>query len=219
MNRAEQKRQLFASLAVFVTGIFFFLIMAVTIDLPAVRSLDHWLVSGLDAIRTKPAIGFFAGLTAFGSSRLLIPLIMSCMAYLAVRRQLASAAILPLFFWLERALNEALKDRIQRARPSFEQLVSASGYSFPSGHAMNAAVVYGLLILLVTPTIRTNWVRRLWAATCVMMIVLVAFSRPFLRVHFFTDVFAGLFIGASLVAAAAFVLFAWQLVFVKKSSD
>ena len=42
--------------------------------------------------------------------------------------------------------NHFVKDIFARTRPELEHLVYASGFSFPSGHAMNSMVFFGLLL-------------------------------------------------------------------------
>ncbi len=87
-------------------------------------------------------------------------------------------------------LQALLKWIFRRARP-LEQLIPASGYSFPSGHAFAAMVFYGYLIYLV-------WNSRIplfWRVPLVLaasgMIALIGWTRVYLNVHYMTDVLAG----------------------------
>lgn len=73
--------------------------------------------------------------------------------------------------------------------------IDASGFAFPSGHAVAATVVYGGLGLLVS--VRRRRTRLLVAAS---IIGLVALSRLVLAVHYPRDVIAGVAIGAGIVA-------------------
>lgn len=93
------------------------------------------------------------------------------------------------------ALNQLLKAIFLIPRPwvldpEFEIVESAreaaTGYSFPSGHTQSAAVVYGMIAV---------WLRRRWTTVCcVVLILLIGFSRMYLGVHTPYDV------GAALVA-------------------
>jgi undecaprenyl-diphosphatase len=46
-------------------------------------------------------------------------------------------------------LNQILKQFFHRARPDLHRLIEVGGYNFPSGHAMNAFTVYGILSFLL----------------------------------------------------------------------
>ena len=80
-----------------------------------------------------------------------------------------------------------------RIMPEKGALAAATGYSFPSGHSMNAASLYGGV------TVRKELPRALRIATGVI-VALIAFSRNFLGVHTPQDV---------LVGAAAGLLLMW----------
>lgn len=70
---------------------------------------------------------------------------------------------------------------------------AATGYSFPSGHTANAAALLGALARISKKT----WLR----VVCIVLIVLVAFSRMYLGVHYPSDVAVSLFISALLIFA------------------
>jgi membrane-associated phospholipid phosphatase len=84
-----------------------------------------------------------------------------------------------------------LKLYFHRARPMHPVHNAASGYSFPSGHALSAMTFYGVLIYLVARHIRNRTVK--WVLTILLagMILLIGLSRVYLRVHYGTDVLAG----------------------------
>lgn len=93
-------------------------------------------------------------------------------------------------------LNALLKAYFSRARPDLnDALRHASGYSFPSGHAMASIVVFGALAYLGM-RISTTWNRRsavlALAATTVLAI---ATSRLYLGVHWISDIVGGLVAG------------------------
>ncbi len=72
---------------------------------------------------------------------------------------------------------------------------AATGYSFPSGHTQSAATVFGTL---------AAWISRKWAtAVCVVLVLLVGFSRMYLGVHTPLDVGVSLLTGAVTVVGFA----------------
>jgi membrane-associated phospholipid phosphatase len=90
-------------------------------------------------------------------------------------------------------LNQLLKGFFQRPRPHFAHpLVVESSYSFPSGHAMESFVVYGMLAYLAVLLWLRSWEARV-AVICgaALVVVLIGFSRMYLGVHYFSDVVAG----------------------------
>lgn len=88
-----------------------------------------------------------------------------------------------------------LKQLFQRKRPLSPLLKAAKGLSFPSGHAIMAVTFYGLLIYILQGGITIEWVS--WALTIlvIILILLIGFSRIYLRVHYASDVAAGFIIG------------------------
>lgn len=88
-------------------------------------------------------------------------------------------------------LNVVMKLSFQRARPMFDDpVLTLATYSFPSGHVAASTLLYGLLVVWVFGrTTRLRW--RLAALTgAALAIVLVAFSRILLGVHFLSDTVA-----------------------------
>ncbi len=79
---------------------------------------------------------------------------------------------------------------------------SATGASFPSGHAQTATVVWGIIASRYR-----SWLLR---GVLVAVIALIAFSRLYCQVHWPADVGAGLLVGVLLVAGYLAFTRAWQ---------
>ena len=92
-----------------------------------------------------------------------------------------------------------LKVIFQRDRPDINRLIDIGGYSFPSGHAMNAIVLYGILVFLLWRRIPTRNGRIILVTICTLMIFSIGLSRIYLGVHYPSDVLAGYFAGALLL--------------------
>ena len=60
---------------------------------------------------------------------------------------------------------------------------AAAGYSFPSGHSQTAVGTFGCL----AATAEKKW----WRRVCILIAVLVPFSRTYIGVHFLSDVLVG----------------------------
>lgn len=102
-------------------------------------------------------------------------------------------------------LNAALKLAIQRSRPVLENpILALNTYSFPSGHTAASAAFYGMLAAYLASRYPAR--RAVFAAAAGMLVVLVAYSRMALGVHYFGDVVAALLsTGAWLVICLAMV--------------
>jgi undecaprenyl-diphosphatase len=81
-----------------------------------------------------------------------------------------------------------LKELVERPRPSGARLVPGTGFSYPSGHVLAAAATWAFVPVIAGLYIRRRWVW--WALTALAWttIVLVAWSRVWLGVHWTSDV-------------------------------
>lgn len=100
-------------------------------------------------------------------------------------------------------INLILKALFQRDRPDlWQRLVTENSHSFPSGHAMASASITILCIVIVW---NTKW--RVWALIGgAIYMVMIAFTRLYLGVHYPTDIMAGWLVTAAWVVIAAFVV-------------
>ena len=88
-----------------------------------------------------------------------------------------------------------LKQLFQRKRPLSPLLKAAKGLSFPSGHAIMAVTFYGLLVYILQHIIVIDWLKYLLTVLVIGLIILIGFSRVYLRVHYTSDVLGGFIIG------------------------
>lgn len=101
-------------------------------------------------------------------------------------------------------LGLLVKITVQRSRPTFtDPVAAASGYSFPSGHALNSLLCCAIALVVL----RQGVGGRGWSALAVatFLVLLTGFDRLALGVHYVSDVLAGWFIAASLVIGSMVV--------------
>lgn len=104
-------------------------------------------------------------------------------------------------------LNVLLKNLFTRARPDILRLINEMSYSFPSGHAMNNAALYTILILMIFRFIEIPSRKYTLSALCVVLNFSIGLSRIYLGVHYAGDVLGGWLIG---FAVAVLVDFFWE---------
>lgn len=124
-------------------------------------------------------------------------------AIVALTRRWYAAAIAIVVARLgELGTETVVKVLADRSRPSVAQpLTTASGLSFPSGHAAGSAALYGVLVLLSLPALG-----RVWRVSAVVFVLAVGASRVLLGVHNPSDVVAGLALGVAWAAIAVLVV-------------
>ena len=97
-----------------------------------------------------------------------------------------------------------LKRVMQRARPDLlDPVIVETGFSFPSGHAANAMVAYGIAAVVIGRLPAPRWARVSAQAVLAVLVFLIGLSRVWLGVHYPTDVIAGWLIGSVAVLAYA----------------
>ena len=143
-------------------------------------------------------------LTALGTGLVVMTVVVVAATFLWLTRHRWSAGLLLLATAGGLVLNNVLKLGFGRPRPSVVTwLGDPSSSSFPSGHAMSAAIVYGTVAYLAARLQKRRVARLLTALVAVLMIVGIALTRLYLGVHYPSDVLAGIVVG---LAWAAFCM-------------
>jgi undecaprenyl-diphosphatase len=135
-------------------------------------------------------------ITALGSSTVLGLVTLSISGFLLLQGMKRTAAFVFLATASGWALNDGLKLVFERARPEVvPHLRDVMSASFPSGHAMTAAVVY-LTLGALTMRLADRRLTKFYCISVAMILtLLVGASRVFLGVHYPTDVLAGWLLG------------------------
>jgi len=177
-----------------------FLVLAVLVVRRGGLAFDEPLAAAIQALPIP--VGFWEACTLLGGS-LLIPIGIAFVLAALPSRRLRLALIVAVVLIVAALFTDLVKDYVARPRPSVNPLVSAPGYSFPSGHTLNSTATYGLLALVAWRSRLPLLVRRAAVVVGVVVPFLVGLSRMALGVHYPTDVLAGWLVGVALVALAA----------------
>jgi undecaprenyl-diphosphatase len=188
------QRRSFTPTALALFGIFALLSVLVVLDLtlPIDESAMRWLGTQRTPGRTEVMLFF----TFIGNGLIEVPLALLA-AWALYRLGRPRCAKRYVFAALSAEVVYAIaKPSFQRARPQIiERLADAGWYSYPSGHAMLAPVIYGFALLLLAKSVPQRSVRRVLLFAAVVIPPMIALSRVYLGVHYPSDVVAALFLG------------------------
>jgi len=175
---------------------FFVLVTAIKVSAlePFDEAVETWVQQQITPIHTT----LMLLLTELGSTAVMVVLTASVAAVLVLRRS---------DYWLARLgltvpgcvlLNEVLKYLFHRSRPVLAHpLMKLKTYSFPSGHAVSATVLYGFLAILLCSSVPSKFRRVVISVGAIVLILAVGLSRIYLGVHYPTDVLGGMIEGAA----------------------
>ena len=165
---------------------------------------DHASSSSTEVMRNISFIG--------GTTGVILIAVVACVIEL-IRRP---ARAVPVFLFCvvagQFALSNGIKYLVERARPDLNRLTGFSGASFPSGHATASAATLAAVALVMTRD-RSRRARILAGAVAAGVAAMVASTRVFLGVHWFTDVVAGLMLGWGWFALISIAFGGWLLTF------
>ena len=89
----------------------------------------------------------------------------------------------------------SIKIIFKRQRPQFALINIPKTYSFPSGHTFFATAFYGFFLFNIFKTNISKGIKYLLVLVLSVLIILIAVSRIYLNVHYFTDVLCGFIYG------------------------
>ena len=135
-------------------------------------------------------------LTAIGGPTVLALVVFAVVGFLALQTRYRTALVVLITSASGEVANIAIKNAFMRPRPTVvPHLREAFSTSFPSGHAMESAIIYltlGAMLMRLAE-------RRITKLYCMGMAIFVTFlvgmSRVYLGVHYPTDVLGGWIFG------------------------
>lgn len=189
------------SLAVAVIAIGAFVALADEIDPTEELALfDDQLASALQANIDQPTLDLFATITHLGDRNVTVGIGVLVALYMLWRRWWLHAVTWVLTTGIGGVLVRLFKNHFERQRPIHDHaLTDSSGWSFPSGHAAGAMLIYGMLGYFVIRHTPSRWHIPV-ALVTMTLITFVGFSRVILQVHYLSDVLAGFAVAGAWMA-------------------
>lgn len=170
-----------------------------------IRFLDSTFLGWMIELRNEFFVSFFSVITLFGKWYIIlfIALIISYFLFRFSKKQY----IIPLFFTIFFTAGTVgfLKIFFQRARP-LDSLYQELLPSFPSWHSAGSLAFYGFIIFLLNKELSPGRLKNILIILNIVWIILIGFSRLYLRVHYVSDVLVGYLTGAFCLLVGLFFL-------------
>ena len=168
-------------------------------NIPFVGEFDLSVFHWMDDIRNGVLTLLARFLNVLGGGMVTIPLRVAVAVWLAFRRRWRAFATWVITWAAAELILSAAKAFFHRGRPPFP-LVDVVGFSFPSGHAVAGAATAVALVLVLLPA---GPARRRWEFVAIGFAFVMALSRVYLNAHWFSDVVAGVLLGAGVALGSA----------------
>ncbi len=176
---------------------------SMTID----REITDWVVER----RTGFGDAVVPVISHLGSTLVLTAVAVAVTVFVLLRGRRADAVMMGAGALTGLGLMIGLKHFFGRQRPpDVTKLVAIDSFSFPSGHSMMSAVVYGLAAFALVPA--SAWLRAhrgaLWLVP--VLVAVIGATRVYLGVHWATDGIAGWMLGALWVLVCVLAARFWS---------
>jgi undecaprenyl-diphosphatase len=169
-----------------------FSFLAIIISAKKILQFDNTIISFVQGLESPGLTSIMKLFSIIGDTPAVIVLSLVVLLFLYVVLKHRSELVLFVVALSGSAiLNLLLKYFFQRARPEIHRLVEIEGYSFPSGHAMNACTVYTIIAFLLWHNIATKSGRTILIFISAVMILSIGISRIYLGVHYPSDIIGG----------------------------
>ncbi|MDP9201075.1 MAG: phosphatase PAP2 family protein [Gemmatimonadota bacterium] len=187
---------LVAGLIVTAIGTAIFVTLASHVRSGSTQAFDESVIRWMGAHHSPGLDTVMLEVTALGTGTVVMMVVAVAALFLVLTQHKYSALLLLVSTFGGIVLNGVLKLGFDRPRPSiFVPEVHTVSSSFPSGHAMSAAIVYATVAYLAARLHQRKWARWLVMTAALVLIALISFSRMYLGVHYPSDVIAGVAIG------------------------
>ena len=202
-------------LILFAAAIFFFVYIKHEVISEKEDGADMKFFAFLSAnVISDNLTGFMKGVTYFASAMFLQMVYGALVLFYLLRKNWKRAVEIAAIGVGGFVVNYVMKLSFHRLRPPNPLIDKLENFSFPSGHATSAFIFYGLLTYLVWKTKIPKLYKYIIGTTLILFSLLIGFSRIYLRVHYPSDVLAGICIGF-----AWLILSVWLFEKLKKKSE
>ncbi|WP_083488892.1 phosphatase PAP2 family protein [Companilactobacillus kimchiensis] len=180
---------------VFLCILFVFWTINVIQQTPLIKNFDTTLINQVYH-HNNLTVSIFRPITNMGDTYETILVTAIIFILLIIKKYYYASIYLILNKVVVAGLNSLFKNTIKRPRPSHTHYISAGGFSFPSGHSASSFALYISLLIISLYIFKKLSTKIIISSICILIVLLIGYSRIFLGVHYPSDV-----LGAYLLAA------------------
>ena len=173
-----------------------FIIWSILVFTRAINPLDELVESFVIGLRNDNLTKIMINITNLGGAYSLI--VISILLFFFIKNKKVPLSIIinlvTVFF-----TSQLFKFIFRRSRPNGVFLADATGYSYPSGHTMVSFAFYIYLLYLLCKRINNKLVKILLTIFTTFLLLLIAFSRIYLGVHYLSDIIGGVLLGTTYI--------------------
>ena len=176
-----------------------------------ITTVDHRIINLFQMLRTPAADRLMLGATYIGSGQGVAVIAGAAVLIAILLRRWRDALMITASLAAGSAFFSIAKLIIRRPRPPlYDARIVQGGFSFPSGHATMAAVLYATFAVILIRSFRSFWLRLPIALCATIAVLWIGLSRVYLGVHYPSDVLAGWAAGVLWALVTLAVSRLWQ---------
>ncbi len=174
-------------------------------NLQKIKNLDVKISTWIYSKRQKNLTSLMVAITNTMERWLFIPMLMTFFGVI----KLDNWQFVYLWFWtmvfFTIVINLILKKIFRRGRPTESQLVAERYYSFPSGHVMSAIQISFQSLYVYVQNSQLTTLPLGLLAFAMLFVLVIAFSRVYLGVHYVSDTIGSILFGSITVSMSILI--------------
>lgn len=199
--------EMIAVLVIFIFSLIAFVFITRNVFIVKDEQFDFQVFDFLSSYVSPARNNVMLFFTFLGTHIFLLPAnVLLIIYFLFIKKHRWYSIKIPVIALSSLALMFILKNLFGRERPDIPLIKEAQGLSFPSGHALMSVTFYGLLIHIVWKSVQKKWLKWVLISLLLLLILIIGFTRIYLRVHYPSDVFAGFATGFLWLVISIFIL-------------
>ena len=168
-------------------------------------SIDEIVHNSVLFLYSETSTKIMKNITFFGCTKFIVGLCLILFIYYFYRKKKTTAFSISGILVLSTIVNNVVKIIIRRPRPEYITIVENT-FSYPSGHMMASATLYGFIIFIILKSDIEKKYKAFFSTMMSLLILLIGLSRIYLGAHFFTDVFGAALISCILIISYSLLI-------------